>query len=192
MGLLKGADFFYALRFLRLLTMPWVKTAAFKTGVVDENGVRLKKPETSEEKKAYTVFHKLVFNIRRLLGKIPLGKSTIARYAAALYLIKENTGISDNKLVKILKETNGIDLSDYTPELNEWYLTEDGNIEKGNYTLVRDIALPKTGELLALKGSSVKILETQQHGSVLGHAVFEAKHQKTQQTIYITQEDISR
>lgn len=192
MGLLKGADFFYALRFLRLLTMPWVKTAAFKTGVVDENGVRLKKPETSEEKKAYTIFHKLVFNIRRLLGKIPLGKSTIARYAAALYLIKENTGISDNKLVKILKETNGIDLSDYTPELNEWYLTEDGNIEKGNYTLVRDIALPKTGELLALKGSSVKILETQQHGSVLGHAVFEAKHQKTQQTIYITQEDISR
>tara|TARA_R110001606_G_scaffold114217_2_gene241640 strand:- start:8744 stop:9322 length:579 start_codon:yes stop_codon:yes gene_type:complete len=192
MGLLKGADFFYALRFLRLLTMPWVKTAAFKTGVVDENGVRLKKPETSEEKKAYTIFHKLVFNIRRLLGKIPLGKSTIARYAAALYLIKENTGISDNKLVKILKETNGIDLSDYTPELNEWYLTEDGNIEKGNYTLVRDVALPKTGELLALKGSSVKILETQQHGSVLGHAVFEAKHQKTQQTIYITQEDISR
>lgn len=192
MGLLRGADFFYALRFLRLLTMPWVKTAAFKAGVVDINGVTLKKAETPEEKKAYTIFHKLVFNIRRLLAKIPLGKTTIARYAAALYLIKEHTGISDKRLVKILKETNDIDLSEYTPELNEWYLSEDGNIEKGNYTLVRDIALPKTGEILALKGSSVKILETQQHGSVLGHAVFEAKHQKTQQTIYITQEDISR
>ncbi|MEK9769694.1 MAG: hypothetical protein VW683_12290, partial [Betaproteobacteria bacterium] len=74
--LLRGADTVYALRFLRLLTMPWEKTAAFKVGVIDENGNRIKKPETSEEKEAYTVFHRLVFNIRRLLAKIPLGKST--------------------------------------------------------------------------------------------------------------------
>tara|TARA_B110000444_G_scaffold97089_1_gene92139 strand:+ start:23037 stop:23615 length:579 start_codon:yes stop_codon:yes gene_type:complete len=192
MGLLRGPDFFYALRFLRLLTMPWEKTAAFKTGVVDENGVRLKKPETKEEKSGYTVFHKLVFNIRRLLGKIPLGKSTIARYAAALYLIKENTGISDKKLIKILKEAHDVDLSEYKPELNEWYLTDDKKIEKGKYALVRDIALPKTGDILALKGSLVEITETLQHGTILGHAVFEAKHKKTQQTIYITQEDITR
>jgi len=85
-----------------------------------------------------------------------------------------------------------VDLSEYKPELNEWYLTEDGNIEKGKYALVRDIALPKTGEILALKGSSVEIAESQPHGSVLGHLVFEAKHIKTQQNIYITQEDISR
>ena len=44
--LLRGADTVYALRFLRLLTMPWEKTAAFKAGVIDENGNRIKKPET--------------------------------------------------------------------------------------------------------------------------------------------------
>lgn len=192
MGLFRGPDFFYALRFLRLLTMPWIKTDAFKQGVIDDQGVKLKKPETPKEKSSYTVFHKLVFNIRRLLGKIPLGKSTIARYAAALYLIKEHTKISDKRLIKILKESNGVDLSEYKPELNEWYLTEDGNIEKGKYALVRDIALPKTGEFLALKGSMVEIAESQPHGSILGHAVFEANHCKTKQTIYITQEDISR
>ena len=74
--LLRGADTVYALRFLRLLTMPWEKTAAYKAGVVDMNGERLKKPETKKEKEAYTIFHRLVFNIRRLLAKIPLGKST--------------------------------------------------------------------------------------------------------------------
>jgi hypothetical protein len=170
--------------------MPWIKTAAFKQGIVDEKGVRLKKPETSKEKSAYSVFHKLVFNLRRLLGKIPLGQSTIARYAAALYHIKEHTKISDKRLIKILNETNGVDLSEYKPDLNEWYLTEDGNIETGKYALVRDIALPKTGEILALKGSLVEITESQPCGSVLGHAVFEANHKKTQQRIYITQEDI--
>ena len=192
MGLLRGPDFFYSLRFLRLLTMPWEKTNAFKKGIVDENGKRLKKPETPQEKSAYTVFHRLVFNIRRLLGKIPLGQSTIARYAAALYLIKEHTGISDKRLIKILNESQGIDLSEYKPELNEWYLTEDGNIEKGKYALVRDIALPKTGDILALKGSLVEVTDPRPHGSVLGHVVFKVKHIKTKQAVYITQEDISR
>ena len=55
MGLLRGPDFFYALRFLRLLTMPWIKTDAFKQGIVDDKGVKLKKPETPKEKSSYTV-----------------------------------------------------------------------------------------------------------------------------------------
>jgi hypothetical protein len=127
-----------------------------------------------------------------LLGKIPLGKTTVAKYAAALYLIKEHTGISDKKLIKILDKAYDINLSSYKPEINEWYINEDREIEKGKYALVRDIALPKTGEILALKGSMVNITESAPHGSILGHVVFEAKHVKTQQIIFITQEDISR
>jgi hypothetical protein len=192
MGLLRGPDFFYALRFLRLLTMPWEKTDAYKQGILGDDGVKLKKPETSKEKSSYTVFHRLVFNIRKLLGKIPLGKTTVAKYAAALYLIKEHTGISDKKLIKILDKAYDINLSSYKPEINEWYINEDREIEKGKYALVRDIALPKTGEILALKGSMVNITESTPHGSILGHVVFEAKHVKTHQIIFITQEDISR
>jgi len=192
MGLFSGPDFFYALRFLRLLTMPWRKTAAFKNGIVDLKGVKLKKPETREEKSAYTIFHRLVFNIRRLIGKIPFGQSTIARYASALYLIKEHTNMGDKELIRILKKSNGIDFSDYTPELNEWYLTEEGNIEQGKYALVRDIALPKTGELLAKKGSLVEVTAPEPYDSILGHTVFKVKHLKTQQEIIITQEDITR
>ena len=190
MGFLRGPDFFYAIRFLRLLTTKWENTSAFKLGIVDKNGKKLKKPETSEEKSAYNIFHKLVYNIKRLINKIPLGKSTLASYAAALFLIKEHTGISDKKLIKVIKESIGLDLEDYKPELNEWYLTEDGDIETGKYALVRDIALPRTGELLAKKGSRVDITESSPHGSVLGHSVFKARHKDTAQIIYITQEDI--
>ena len=43
MGFLRGPDFIYSLRFLRLLTMPWEKTGAFKKGIVDKNGKILKK-----------------------------------------------------------------------------------------------------------------------------------------------------
>jgi len=190
MGFLRGPDFFYAIRFLRLLTTRWDRTSAYKLGIVDKNGKKLKKPETSEEKSAYNIFHKLVYNIKRLINKIPLGKSTLASYAAALFLIKEHTGISDKKLIKVIKESIGLDLEDYKPELNEWYLTEHGDIETGKYALVRDIALPKTGELLAKKGSWVEITESSPHGTVLGHSVFKARHKNTAQIIYITQEDI--
>jgi hypothetical protein len=192
MGFLRGPDFFYAIRFLRLLTTDWENTNAYKLGIVDENGKRLKKPQTSEEKSAYNTFHKLVFNIKRLINKVPFGKSTLASYAAALYLIKEHTGISDKKIAKVISEVTGLDLSDYKPELNEWYLTEDGEIETGTYALMRDIALPKTGEMLAKKNSLVEIINTSPRGSIFGHTVFEARHVKTQQTVYITQEDIAR
>jgi len=192
MGLLRGPDFFYAIRFLRLLTTKWEKTEAFRLGIIDKDGKKIKKPETVEEKSAYNLFHRLVYNIKRLINKIPLGKSTIASYAAALFLIKEHTGISDKKLIKVLKEITGCDFSEYKPELNEWYLTESGDIETGKYALTRDIALPKTGELLAKKNSWVEITESSPHGSILGHSVFKATHHKTQQLIYITQEDITR
>ena len=192
MGLLRGPDFFYAIRFLRLLTTKWENTNAFKLGIVDKNGKKLKNPETSEEKSAYNVFHKLVYNIKRLINKLPLGKTTLASYAAALFLIREHTGINDKRLIKVIKEATGLDLTDYKAELNEWYLTEDGEIEIGKYALVRDIALPRTGELLAKKGSLVDITESAPYDSIFGHKVFKVKHIKTQQNIYITQEDITR
>ena len=193
MSLLRTGDFFYALRFLRLLTTPWKKTTAYERGIVDGNGRVLKKPETAEEKDAYNVFHKLVFNLKRLLNKIPLGKTTMASYAAALFLIKEETGMSDRKLGQILEEVSG-----YNPykceaeKLNEWYLTEDGNIQTGKYALGRDIALPNTGELLAKRGTWVTISESSPVGQIFDLPVFSAQHHKTRKTIYITQEDIIR
>ena len=192
MGLLRGSDFIYALRFLRLLTMPWEKTDAFKRGIVDKDGKKLKEPETADEKSAYNTFHKLVFNIRRLLGKIPLGKSTIARYGAALYLIKEHCNISDKRLAKVLSEITDMEIEgNCIVESTDWFLTEDLNkIRKGTFILTKDLPL-RNGELLAKSNTVVMVEEHEHIGEVFGVKVFKGYHVKTKQSIYITQDDIT-
>ena len=60
--------------------------------IIDEKGKILKRRrdlETSEEKDAYNLSDTLIWNIKKLMGKIPGGKSRLASYAAALWLIKE-------------------------------------------------------------------------------------------------------
>ena len=64
----RTADLFYAFRFLKLLVTPWNKMGAYEQGIIDENGKNLKKAKeltTSQEKEVYTVFHRLVFNLKR-------------------------------------------------------------------------------------------------------------------------------
>jgi len=192
MGLLtRTTDTVYAFRFLRLLTTPWSKTGAFKMGLIDANGNVLRKPETSEEKSKYNIFHKLVFNIKRMLNVLPFGKTTIASYLAALYLIKEKTGVSDRALAKILKETTGVDPRLMSLEESFWYLTEDGKLRAGTYTLARDLPLSMTGDMLALKKTAVKIAENSVPvGNIFGVNVYSATHCKTGQKVLITQHDI--
>ena len=195
MGLLRAGDFFYTLRFLRLLTTPWNKTNAYKEGIIDDNGKVIKKPETSKEKGVYNTFHRLVYNLKRLLNKLPFGRSTIASYAAALFLIKEESNMSDVAMRKVMLEVTGVDikktdLSEYTE--NQWYLTDEGNIQESIYTLTNDIALPSTGEILALKNTKVVVKEHSPIDTVFGISIFEGIHSKTQQKIYITQGDIIR
>ena len=92
MGILSRAgDLVYTLRFLRLLTTPWENTTAFELGLIDNKGKTIKKASTPEEKSAHNAFHKLVFNIKKLLPGKRFGS-----YAAALYLIKEHNNIMEN------------------------------------------------------------------------------------------------
>ena len=93
MGILAGiGNIYFVYQFLKKLVTPFNKTKAFELGIVDEKGKILKRRrdlETSEEKDAYNLSDTLIWNIKKLMGKIPGGKSRIASYAAALYLIKE-------------------------------------------------------------------------------------------------------
>ena len=96
MGIIKRAgDLVYTFRFLRLLTMKFEDTEAYKRGIIDDEGKRLKSynldtmQEREDYNNFYTPFHRLVFNIKKLMAKAPGGGSKLASYAAALYLIKE-------------------------------------------------------------------------------------------------------
>ena len=108
----RGADLYFTFRFLRLLTMKWTKTDAYKYKIIDSKGKVLRKSselESVDEKAAYTMFHRLVYKMRRLLEKIPIiGKTILTNYAAALLLLKEqnNTRIwtDENYLKQRLME----------------------------------------------------------------------------------------
>lgn len=85
----KVLDLFLVYQFVKRLATPWNKTEAFKVGIIDDEGKKLKSPETPEEQKAYAYYDRLVFNLKRLLEKLPGGKTRLGSFAAALFLMKE-------------------------------------------------------------------------------------------------------
>ena len=90
-----------------MLTTKFEKMPAFKFGFIDKNGKRLKQkpdpenpgkmipnePKTKEEKSSLTPLHRLVFNLKKIIGMVPFGKTAFASYAVALLLLKEETGL---------------------------------------------------------------------------------------------------
>ena len=190
----RAADLGYAFRFLKLLTTPWEKLEAYKLGIVDKRGRNLKKAKelkTSEEKSAYTIFHRLVFNVKRLLQLIPGGKTKIASYAAALFLIKEHTGMSEEKIEEIITKALDGNLEDDITE-SQWFIKND-RLNPGVYCLTKDVVSMNTGEAIAKKNSKVRVLEhTEPYSSFLGNNIYKVQHVLTKQELYISNEDIKR
>lgn len=92
MSISRLTDFAYALRIITLLCTPWKEQAAYKQGIIDDEGNLLKRSrdlKTSEEKDAFTYLHRMVFNMKRALEKVPFGKTWTAAATASLILLKE-------------------------------------------------------------------------------------------------------
>jgi|TARA_R110001606_G_scaffold63269_1_gene146730 hypothetical protein len=85
-------DVFMVYQFLKRLATPFEKWDAFKEGVIDKEGnIILKKNRRNQnQKKSLKIFDVMILRLKRLLGKIPGGKTRLASYAAALWLIKED------------------------------------------------------------------------------------------------------
>lgn len=188
----RAADVYYTYRFIRTLVTPWEELDAYKLGLIDGNGNNLKKPSTSEEKDSYTVFFRLVFNIKRILEKLPFGKSRISSYAAALFLLKEQTNMSDEQLAHAFAEA-GIEIDDLLAEENAWHVQSNDTLSPGVFKLAQDIASPLTGEMIARKGTTVLVDEgTKPSGLVLGESIYKIKHVQTKQDIYVSSGDLLR
>ena len=162
----RAIDLFVTYRFLRLLTTPFEDTDAFKFGIIDEKGNRIKKkstkPEvelaTSELKNSYTILHKLVFNIKKIFNKVPGLRTKVGTYAAALFLLKDtfkesvdDPDMFEKEFIKYLKE-NDIELDD---EISEEVIGFGEVLPKGEYVLVNDILNKEEEELSAKKGDKV-------------------------------------
>ena len=110
-------------RILKLLVTPFNKTDAYKQGIIDANGKVLKKDRelnTVAERDAYTLLHRLVFRLKRIIEKVPIENKKLASYAAALALIKEQVELNNEPInieEQYLKKTN-TDLTEEIEYLN--------------------------------------------------------------------------
>lgn len=85
-------DLALSYKFLKNLVTPFDKWPAYKLGIIDKEGNIIKPRRerlTQQEKDALGYFDVITLNLRKLLGKLPGGKSAIATYAAAYLLLKE-------------------------------------------------------------------------------------------------------
>ena len=199
----RAIDLFVTYRFLRLLTTPFEQTNAFKLGIIDKSGNRImkkgiKKPlvdlVTSEQKGAYTILHKLVFNIKKLFNKVPGLRTKVGTYAAALFLLKdtfkehvEDPDMFEKEFVKYLKENN----VEFDNEISEEVIGFGEILPKGQYVLVADILNKEEEELTAKKGDKVIAYEDEPPiDTILGVEIFPVIHMKSQEKIYVSLEDI--
>jgi len=199
----RAIDLFVTYRFLRLLTTPFEKTDAFKFGIIDGKGNRIRKPKstqpavelaTSELKNSYTILHKLVFNIKKLFGKVPGLRTKTGTYAAALFLLKDtfkehvdDPDMFEKEFVKYLKENN----VEFDNEIAEEVIGFGEVLPKGEYVLVADILNKEEEELTAKKGDKVIAYEDEPPiDTILGVEIFPVIHMKSQEKIYVSLEDI--
>lgn len=193
MGMIaRAGDLLYTFRFLTLLVTPFNRTKAYKLGIIDKQGDRQKEVEldTSEMKGAYTHFHRLVFNIKKIISKSPAGRTTVGSYAAALYLIKEKLGLDNSSIEKIVDKCN-FDKELFVTEHNTWFILEDNKLSSGVYKIKNTKVLNKTIEEIVKTKDKIRVpKDCYPVGEIFGISIYEATHIKTNQKIYITSEEI--
>ena len=124
----RAVDLVITYRVVKLLATPFEKQEAFKYGIIDKEGKVLRKfrtLKTTAEKKAYTMLHRFVFNLKRILQKAGLG-GRLGTFAVALgLLIREDKNylpyknLIESAVITYLKETNQY----------EQLLTEEGDVK---------------------------------------------------------------
>lgn len=193
MGLVKrAADLAFTFRFIRMLVMDWKEWDAYKEGLIDAEGKRIKevKMDTDAKKDAYTPFIRLAANTKRLLNKIPGGGSKLGSFAAALFLIKEKYKLNDYRLTEICEKCN-VDCLDFLNEQTQWFVLEDKMISPGMYRIRDYKIINTTYEEVVRPKDSIRVLDDcYPVGDVFGLDIYEGIHQNTNQPIYFTISEI--
>ena len=171
-------DIFVAYKFIKQLTTPWKKWDAYELGLIDVKGNTLKKRETKEEEKALPAWKILVKNLKRLLEKLPGGKSQLASFAVGLWLIKEEMGIEDIEPL----ETEFKNYINASPILIENVKIDKkiNILEKGRYKHTA------SGDMIFLRQDAEAI------GEILETPIFRVKDFLSEKEYTIKHDDITR
>ena len=185
-GAMNVVDTVIVFRILKMMTRKWEEMDAYKFGLIDDNGKRIKtkKPKTSEEKNSFTLLHRLVFNLKRVLELLPFGRTRLASYAASLALLKEHFNIDGESLERhfyqYLKENNLVlDLLEGHDNMN--------NLEKGkDYELRQSVWNEEDN--VGYRGDRVQVLG--KTDNVMGVDIYRVYNYNQDQSMLITGHDI--
>ena len=171
-------DAVIAYRVLKLLVTPFNKTKAFELGIIDAKGkvlIKSRNIETAEQRNAYTLLIRFVFNLKKLLGKVGIRGPIGTAAAAALAFFKEQNGenLEVEKVVYNYLKEQGFEF-----DLSENYgepLTE------GTYKVKHDIYNDE-GDVVININESIEFTNTED--CIMGYDVFKYNG------VYLTTEDL--
>ena len=171
-------DAVIAYRVLKLLVTPFDKTKAFELGIIDDKGkvlIKSRNIETAEQRNAYTLLIRFVFNLKKLLAKVGIRGPVGSAAAAALAFFKEQHGenLEVEKVVYSHLKEQGFEFQlyeNYGEPLNE-----------GTYKVKHDI-YNSEGEVVINMDESVEFKETTD--TIMGYDVFKYNG------VYLTTEDL--
>jgi hypothetical protein len=127
-------DNLIAWRVLNMLVKPFNETEAYKLGIIDDKGTNLIKARdftTQDQKDAYTYLHRLVFNLKKLINKLPGGESKTKNIVAAFFLLKEaypsrSTHVDEQRLFKLIEALDaGVVLAEEQLIVDEFFMCEE-------------------------------------------------------------------
>jgi len=185
-GAMGVVDTVIVFRILKMMTRKWEEMDAYKFGLIDDNGKRIKskKPKTSEEKNSFTLLHRLVFNLKRILELLPFGRTRLASYAASLALLKEHFNIDG----KYLEETFYQYLKDnnLTLDLLEGHENRN-NLQKGKEYELRQ-SVWNEEDCIGTRGDQVQVLG--RTDNVMGVDIYRVYNITQDQSMLITGHDV--
>ena len=189
----RAVDLFVVYRFLKLLVTPWKKQDAYKLGIIDKDGKALKKSRDlglESERSAFTLLHRLVFNLKRIMMKIPGVRTQLGTYATALFLLKEHYNLAyipEGEINKFLMENK---LISFDNNISEEVIGFGNMLPMGEYKL-KDQVTADDDEIDAQPGDIVSALEDiPPSDTILGVDVFPVIHKRSNKIIYVSLEDI--
>lgn len=191
----RAIDLLITYRVIKLLVTPWNQMDAYKFGIIDDNGKVLRKAKelkTGAEKDSYTLLHRFVFNLKRLIGIIPGGKSKLGTYAAALgLLLKEQKELNAIEIERVLyKHLVDHNLVAYGDDLKE--AVDLDYLQKGRYTILEDLkdlennTSAETGDIVSVP------VDTKPFDNYFGVNLYNVVNEDTQKQIIVSEDNIER
>jgi len=95
---------------LKRLVLPWKEWDAFKVGIIDETGKKIKQPVSSVERDAWTSFDRFMWNLRKILEKF-VGGSQLAHYLSAMYLLRDDINLNAKYTNILTEDSNFVDFN---------------------------------------------------------------------------------